>query len=110
MKIIKLKAKVRLISEEQLEVDSEYDAGNIARDLGWGWRSIVIPVKEIYKIISFSEDKSLVITHEDEKILVREKFSFLSKRWNDLVEKKDNEPEDIQKDLEKLAEEEEGKE
>ncbi len=109
MSIIRFKGKVRLISEEQLEIENQYDAGNIAKDVQWGWRSVAISVEEIYKIISFARDKSLILLYDEEKILVNEPFTDLYKRWCDIVEKKDNKPEDIQKDLEKHAEEDEDK-
>jgi hypothetical protein len=83
MNLIKLRAKVLLVSEEQMEVEDKYDFGNIAKNKDWEWRNIAIPAGEIYRIIQFNETKSIVEMNSEEKILVAEAFDDLYKKWEE---------------------------
>jgi hypothetical protein len=82
--LIKLKAKVLLTSEEQMEAEEKYDLGDIARSKEWVWRMIAIPVEEVYKIIEYNKSKTIVQTYDDEKILVSETFEDVFGRWEEL--------------------------
>lgn len=80
MSVLKLKGKVRLVSEEDMELE-EMDMGIIAKSKEWVWRSVAVPVEEIYKVMSYSSTKSIVQMYDGEKILVAESFDDLCDRW-----------------------------
>lgn len=82
--LLKLKAKVLLVDEEQMEVEEKYDLGNIAKSKEWVWRMIAISVEEVYKIIEFNKAKTIVQTYDEEKILVAEPFEEVFKKWDAL--------------------------
>src|SRR5688572_6033820 len=82
--LIKLKAKVLLTSEEQMEAEEKYDLGDIAKSKEWVWRQIAIPVEEVYKVIEYNKSKTIVQTYDDEKILINEPFDDLFNRWEEL--------------------------
>lgn len=86
MKVIKIKAKVCHLSEEQLEAQDTYDLGNIARSKEWVWRQVGLEVPCIYRIEEYDSTKSIVITYDNERILVRESFESLFDRWQELKE------------------------
>jgi hypothetical protein len=82
--IIKLKAKILLISESQMEVQGQYDIGDIPNsDKKWVWRKIAVSVEEIFKIIEYNSTKTLVILYDEEKLLVAEPFDELYSRWEE---------------------------
>ena len=82
--LIKLKAKVLLTSEEQMEAEEKYDLGAVGKSKEWVWRMIAIPVEEVYKVIEYNKSKTIVQTYDNERILVSEKFEDLFSRWNEL--------------------------
>lgn len=82
--LIKLKAKVLLTSEEQMEAEEKYDLGGIAKSKEWVWRMIAIPVEEVYKLIEYNKSKTIIQTYDDEKILINEIFDDLYTRWEEL--------------------------
>lgn len=84
MELLKLKAKVLLISEEQMEVEDKYDLGNIAKSKEWVWRNVAIPVEEVYRIIEFNKSKTIVQMYDEERILVAESFEEVFNKWRDL--------------------------
>lgn len=79
--LIKLKAKVLLTTEEQMEAEEKYDLGDIARSKEWVWRMIAIPVEEVYKVIEYNKSKSIVQTYDNERILVSETFEEVFSKW-----------------------------
>ena len=83
MNLLKLRAKVLLVSEEQLEIEDKYDFGNIAKSKEWVWRNIAVPAGEVYRIIEFNNTKSIVEMNNEEKILVAETFDELYKKWEE---------------------------
>lgn len=85
MSILKFKAKIKLVSEEDMEVE-EMDLGIIAKSKEWVWRQLAVMTDEIYKIISYSSTKSIVQMYDGEKILVAEAFDDLSERWKQAME------------------------
>lgn len=85
MSVIKLKAKVKLVSEEDMELE-EMDMGIIAKSKEWVWRQLAIKTDEIYKVISYSSTKSILQMYDGEKILVAEAFDSLSERWKQLID------------------------
>lgn len=109
MSILKIKAKVQLPSEEAMEIEESYDMGNIvnAKQAEWVWRNIGVPVEEVYKIIAFSKDKTLVQMYDNERILVNESFKTVFERWRELRE---NHPERIGDHKEEQEEQEEEEE
>lgn len=80
MSILKLKGKVKLVSEEDMELE-EMDMGIIAKSKEWVWRSIAVPIEEVYKVLSYSSTRSIVQMYDGEKILVSESFDELCSRW-----------------------------
>lgn len=84
MELLKLKAKVLLVSEEQMEVEDKYDLGNIAKSKEWVWRSIAVPVDEVYRIVEFNKSKTIVHMYDEEKILVAEPFDEVFNKWAEL--------------------------
>lgn len=82
MGLIKLKAKVLLGSEEQMEIEDKHDFGSIAASKEWQWRNIAISTEEIYRIIEYDKTKSIVEMNNDEKILVKESFDLLYEKWD----------------------------
>jgi len=81
MNLLKLKAKVLLVSEEQMEIEDKYDFGNIAKSKQWEWKNIAVPAAEVYRIIEFNKNKSIVEMNSEEKILVAESFDELFDKW-----------------------------
>lgn len=86
MSLFKVKAKVLLSSEADMEEEERHDFGNIAKSKTWVWRDISIPFEELYKIISYSSTKSIVQMYDGEKFLVQESFDSLNERWETLRE------------------------
>ncbi len=84
MSILKLKAKVMLTSEEQMEADETYDLGNIAKSKEWVWRNIGVKVEEVYRIIEYNKTKTIVQMYDEEKILVSETFDEVFEKWEKL--------------------------
>jgi hypothetical protein len=78
--ILKIKAKVRLLSEEDLEIE-DLDLGTIAKSKEWAWRDSALLVAEIYSITAFSPSKSVIQTYGGGKILIAEKFDDLYEKW-----------------------------
>jgi len=84
MSLLKLKAKVSLTSEEDMELE-EMDMGIIAKSKQWVWRAVAVQVEEIYKVIAYSSTKSVIQMYDGEKILVAESFEELCERWEKAV-------------------------
>lgn len=83
MSLLRFKGKVRVMSEEDMELE-EMDMGIIAKSKAWVWRAVALPIEEVYKIISYSSNKSIVQMYDGEKILVAESFDELCERWEKL--------------------------
>lgn len=86
MSVLKVRAKVKLTSEENMEMEGQYDLGNIAKSSEWVWRNVGIPIEEIYKIVEFSSAKSILQLYDTDKILVFEPFDDLYGRWREMRE------------------------
>ena len=84
MSLFRVKAKVRLISEEDMEVE-EMDLGIIAKSKEWVWKSLAVITDEVYKILAYSANKSIVQMYDGEKILVAESFDELCDRWEKAI-------------------------
>lgn len=80
MSILRFKGKVKMVSEEDMELE-EMDMGIIAKSKEWVWRATGVPVEEIYKVVAYSSTKSIVQMYDGEKILVAESFDELCARW-----------------------------
>jgi hypothetical protein len=80
MSLLRLKGKVKVVSEEDMELE-EMDMGIIAKSKEWVWRAIAVPIEEVYKVIAYSSTKSVMQMYDGEKILVAESFEELCERW-----------------------------
>lgn len=80
MSLLRFKGKVKMVSEEDMELE-EMDMGIIAKSKEWVWRGMAVPIEEVYKVISYSSTKSIVQMYDGEKILVAESFDELCERW-----------------------------
>lgn len=90
MTVLKIKAKVKEISEQDMELE-ELDLGIIAKSKDWVWRSQAILTYQIYKITEFSPSRSVIQMYNEEKILVLESFDELYQRWQEAI-KDEEEP------------------
>ena len=81
MSLLKFKGKVRMVSEEDMELE-EMDMGIIAKSKQWVWRGVAVPIEEVYKVIAYSSNKSIVQMYDGEKILVAESFEEVCERWD----------------------------
>lgn len=111
--LITFKAKVKLYTEEDLEIE-DMDLGNIvSKSPEWGWRDITIPEEEIYKLIAFTKSKTLVQMYDKELILANESHESLNSKWLE-AKKSTKEPftepeyEDSNEENENLDEEDNG--
>lgn len=85
MSLIRLRAKQPMLSEQNMELQGKYDAGNIATAIEWQWTDLAIEIDQIYKIMAYNKTKTVVILYEtEEQILVSESFDSLYDRWNKL--------------------------
>lgn len=82
MSLLKIKAKVNLSSEQDMEIQQSMDLGVIARSSEWVWRIIALPYEQIYKIIEYNSSKSIIELFDGEKILAAERFDSLFERWD----------------------------
>jgi len=81
--LLKVKAKVKLYTEDDLEVES-LDLGDIvSKNQEWGWRELGLLEDEVYKITAFSKTKTLVQMYDKEFILVNEPFDEVYKKWEE---------------------------
>ncbi len=81
--LLKVKAKVRLFSEDDLEIE-DLDLGTIiSKSHQWGWREIGLLEDEVYKIIAFSKGKTLIQMYDKELILVNEPFEDVYSKWEE---------------------------
>lgn len=101
MGLLKLKAKVLLVSEEQMEAEDKYDLGNIAKSKEWVWRNIAVSVEHVYRIIEYNKNKTIVQMNDEEKILVSEPFDEVFTKWEELQKSLEKE---IKKDIEDIDE------
>lgn len=81
MSVLKIRAKVIEPSEQDMEIESSYDMGTIAKSSKWVWRNLAIGAENIYTITEYSTGKCVIETIYDEKILVMESFTSLYPRW-----------------------------
>lgn len=82
--ILKLKAKVMLVSEEQMEAQEQYDLGEIAKSKEWVWRQIGVCVEDVYRVIEYTKSKTMVLMNDGEKIIVSEVFDHVFNKWDNL--------------------------
>lgn len=112
MSTIIVKARVCLHSEERIDnellgVASEEVSDN---EKYVSWRKICIPISMTTQLTQFSEELSLLHTHDGE-ILVREKFETLEPRWSKMMTEFEKEnlitEQDFQEQLDKDLDEDE---
>jgi hypothetical protein len=80
MSLLRFKGKVKMVSEEDMELE-EMDMGIIAKSKEWVWRAMAVPIEEVYKVIAYSSNKSILQMYDAEKVLVAESFEELCSRW-----------------------------
>jgi hypothetical protein len=79
--LLQVKAKVKLYSETDLEIE-DLDLGTIvSRSSQWGWRKLGLLEDEVYKIMAFSSTKCLIQMYDKELILVNEPFEKVYNKW-----------------------------
>lgn len=83
---IKFKAKVLVSSEEEMEAEEKYDLGNIAKGKEWEWKNVGIDSDEIYKLIEFNKNKTIIHLYDGEKILAAKSFEELYTEWSEQIE------------------------
>lgn len=88
MSLIKLKAKVYLLSEEDMELQNQFE-GLSPKSGSWVFRNIALESENIYRIVAFARDKTLVIMTDEEKLIVKGTFDEIFKLWEDSL------PEDL---------------
>lgn len=95
MSVISFKARVSLISEE--EVDAMLLGEPSDQKPYVCWRKTTMRSSEIKQIVQFDKEKCFVYTYEFDRILVKEPHASLHKRWKEAVaqEKPDDEVEDF---------------
>lgn len=84
MSLLKLRAKVNLSSEEEMEMNQTYDFGNIAKNSEWVWRDIAVPYEQVYKIVEYNKSKSIIHMQDGEMILVAHNFEDVLNAWDKL--------------------------
>jgi len=104
MNLIKVKAKVKFMSEDDMEIE-EMDLGVIVKSKDWVWRNIGVLTYQIYKVMEYTPGKSIIEMYNGEKILVLESFDDLYKRWEESI-KEEEAPEINNEDSEEISEDE----
>jgi antitoxin component of RelBE/YafQ-DinJ toxin-antitoxin module len=106
--LIRVHAKVKKVSEEDLEIQS-LDMGTIVqKDLEWVIREIAIPAEEIYRITAYSKTKTMIQLYDRELILVHESFDSVYDKWENGLKplKEGGEEEENNEESENFTEEE----
>ena len=79
--LLQVRAKVRLYSEEDVEIEG-LDVGTIVtKNQKWGWRDTGLVEEEIYKIMAFSKERTLIQMYDKELILVMGPFKEVYDKW-----------------------------
>src|SRR5688572_640080 len=82
MKLIQVRMKVLLTSEEQMEMQYEHDFGTYKdEDKKWVYRETGILATEIYRIIRYNKTKTIIQMYDDIQYLVDEPFMDVFKKW-----------------------------
>lgn len=96
MKLIKLKAKVRLYSESDLEVQSR-DLNIPPPDI-WGKRTVAFYASDIYRIVNHSPGTCIIIFNDWEKMLIYESFNQVVNKWQEAIKKEEKKEEELSED------------
>jgi len=86
MGLIKVKIKVKLISEEDLEWDSD-SMGKVYKNPEWAWRFKVIDTQYIYELTEFTQNKTIMEMSDGKLFLVAEPIDKLYSLWGENKEK-----------------------
>ncbi len=82
--ILTFKAKVLLESEDQMELQGKYDLGDIIdKYKKWVWKNIAIPSEEIFRLIEYNSNKTLIKMYDEELVMVAEPFESVFKKWEE---------------------------
>ena len=84
MATIILKAKVKLISEEMIEV-GDRDMGDMEWKKGnqWTWRKMGIDANDISKVINHSPGICMIKEYNGEFTMIKEPFAIVYKKWSE---------------------------
>jgi hypothetical protein len=84
MAILKVRAKVRIYTDDELYLES-LDMGNLPakgnQSETWGWRNTAVLADQIYELVEYGKGKTLMIMLDGKKILVSEAFDSLFDKW-----------------------------
>lgn len=84
MAIIKVRAKVRIYTDDELYLES-LDMGNLPakgnQSETWGWRNTAVLADQVYELVEYGKGKTLMIMVDGKKILVSETFDSLFDKW-----------------------------
>lgn len=86
MGLIKIRAKVKLITEEDLEWDEEA-MGKVIKDNTWVWKDKIIDTQYIYELTELTKGKTILQQTDGVLILVAETLDTLFKLWEENKEK-----------------------
>lgn len=92
MSLLKVKARVALVSEEYLDAELLEDLDSLSEEAKQpyvAWRKITVRSEEIKEVVQFDKDKSLIITYLGERYLVKEPHASVHKKWQDANEYED---------------------
>lgn len=86
MGLIRLKVKVKQLSEEEMEASEGRDFGKMQwKDATYTYTEEAYRSEEIWKISSYSPAKTIVFFYEGEKVLVAEPFNDVFAKWEKAV-------------------------
>lgn len=85
--ILTFRAKVLLSSEDQMEMQAQYDLGDITNkdEKKWVWRNIAVPAEEIFRLIEYNSTKTLIKMYDEELVMVSENFQSVYDKWQEAV-------------------------
>jgi hypothetical protein len=83
MGLIVVNAKVKLMSEEDMEdLEGHEKRGTEPQSSKWVWRSMTIHTDDIKRLIQYNKKKTVILGYDGESILVDEPFSDVYLKWD----------------------------
>jgi hypothetical protein len=99
MGLVTLRVKVKVLSEDDLEVQQGMDLGTIEyKSERWAWRNQAIRECSIKNITQYSASRTLVSLYDGKSLLVDEKFEDVLKKWWEVFNSYDSTDEDNSQD------------
>jgi len=88
MGLIKVKAKVMIVSEDDLEWDEESMGKRNRKDNPyWDWRMRVIDTTYIYELTEFTKNKTIIEMCDGRLVVAAESIDSLHSRWQENKER-----------------------